>query len=235
MSMPSQFGYSAADQPTGPPRAQRNGPEPWRLGAAAAIVGIVVASVWLWGRPAGETASSLAAVTAEPWTAGQPPGKFDIVSVPAAMAAQLADPDGFGDVVASHDLPSGTFVTPALLVAPEAVSGATTVMRFVTDNGAWPPPGPRAGSRAVLATVLGGCAAEVATLVGGAGDSIVIQVDAPTAARLATAAEPGGLVAWPAPPDGWPMCSPSRAVSDTQWSQSSQGPHADLNRSLAGS
>ena len=209
MTLAGPSGYAGDDPPAGRGMPSR-GVEPWRLGAAALIVAAVVAAIWLWGRPDAVPPAALVAVSSEPWSAGQPPGAFEVIEVAAQLADQFADPDSIAGSVATHDIPSGTFVTPGLLGLEGDVSGALTAMRFVADTSAWPAPGPSAGSRAVVAGVLGGCALDVTTLAGGAEGSIVVRVDAPGAARYANAAELDGLVVWPAPPDGWPECrSPS--------------------------
>ncbi len=209
MTLAGPSGYAGDDPPPGRGMPSR-GVEPWRLGAAALIVAAVVAAIWLWGRPNAEPPAALVAVASEPWTAGQPPGAFEVVEVAAQLADQFADPDSIAGSVATHDIPSGTFVTPGLLGLAGDVSGALTAMRFAADTTSWPAPGPRAGSRAVVAGVLGGCALDVTTLAGGAEGSIVVRVDAPGAARYANAAELDGLVVWPAPPDGWPECRSPR-------------------------
>lgn len=183
--------------------------EPWRLAVSALIVVVVVAAIWLWGRPHREPPRALVAVTAEAWFAGQPPGAFEAAEVPQEVSAQFADPDSIAGSIAAFDVPAGTFVTPALLGTAAAASGAHTVMRLSADTSAWPEPGPGAGSRAVVAGVLGGCALDVTTLAGGAEGSIVVRVDPADAARYAHAAELDGLVVWPAPPDGWPACRPA--------------------------
>ena len=206
MSMDTHFAYPAQEPQTAVPRVPRLGLEPWRLGAAAAVVGIVVCALWLWGRPRSELPQVLVAVTAETWVAGQPPGAFDVVTLPPDVATRFVEPDIIADRVVAHHVPAGTFVTPALLTVAAESAGSTTAMRFAADTTAWPPPGPRAGSHSVVSTVLGGCAIEVSTLLGGADDSIVVRVDQQSAARIAAAAEPDGLVVWPAPPDGWPQC-----------------------------
>lgn len=210
MTLAGPAGYAGDDQPPGRGGLARHGPEPWRLGAAVLIVATVVAAIWLWGRPHAAPPAALVAVASEPWTAGQPPGAFEVIEVAAQLADQLADPDSIAGSVATHDIPSGTFVTPGLLGLAGDVSGALTAMRFAADTTAWPAPGPSAGSRAVVSGVLGGCALDVTILAGGAEGSIVVRVDAPGAARYANAAELDGLVVWPAPPEGWPECrSPS--------------------------
>ena len=215
MTLASSSGYAGDDQPPGVGGLPRHGPEPWRLGAAALIVATVVAAIWLWGRPHTAPPAVLAAVTSEPWTAGQPPGAFELVEVAEQIAEQLADPASIPGSVATHDIPPGTFVTPALLGVPGDASGALAAIRFAADTSAWPAPGPSAGSRAVVAGVLGGCALDVTTLAGGAEGNIVVRLDAPGAARYANAAELDGLVVWPAPPDGWPECRSPRAGSGT--------------------
>lgn len=199
-------GYAVDDRSADRGGLPRQGPEPWRIGAAVLIVGAVVLAIWLWGRPHAEPPTALAAVASEPWTAGQPPGGFEIVEIAAQLADRFADPDSIATSVASHDIPPGTFVTPGLLGNPGDAMGGLTAMRFMADTSAWPDPGPRAGSRAVVAEVLGGCALDVTTLAGGAEGSIVAHVDAAGAARYARAVELDGLVVWPAPPDGWPEC-----------------------------
>lgn len=206
MTSPMATGYPGGDQSQGLAGLQRSGPEPWRIGAAALIVAVVVAAIWLWGRPQTVPSPALAAATAEAWRAGQPPGAFEVVEVPPHLAEQFADPDSIAGTVAAFDVPAGTFVTPALLGPAHSAEGAQTVMRFSADTAAWPEPGPRSGGRAVVAGVLGGCALDVTTLVGGAEGAIEVRVDAPAAARYARAAELDGLVVWPAPPDGWPEC-----------------------------
>ncbi|WP_428121547.1 hypothetical protein [Candidatus Poriferisodalis sp.] len=206
MSMAPQFGYPTEEQQPVARHVARPGVEPWRLAAAGAIVGVVVLAVWLWGRPDAEPPRALVAVTAEAWIAGQPPGSFEVVNVSAELATRLVEPDAIADRVVAHDVPAGTFVSPALLTSAERVTGAMTAMRFGVDASAWPSPGPRAGSNAVVSTVKGGCAIGVTTLLDGDDDSIVIRVDADEAARLAAAAQSDGLVVWPAPPDGWPEC-----------------------------
>lgn len=209
MTLAGSAGYAGDDPPPGRGMPSR-GVEPWRLGAAVLIVATVVAAIWLWGRPHAAPPATLAAVASEPWMAGQPPGAFEVIEVAAHLADQFADPDSIAGSVATHDLPSGTFVTPGLLGLAGDVSGTFTAMRFAADTTAWPAPGPSAGSRAVVSGVLGGCALDVTTLAGGAEGSIVVRVDAPGAARYANAAELDGLVVWPAPPEGWPECrSPS--------------------------
>ena len=210
MTLPSHSGYPAGEGHPAPPNLSRSGPEPWRFGAAALIVAIVVTAIWLWGRPRHEPVGVLSAVTAEAWTAGQPPGGFDVVDVPPEVALRLADPDTIAGNMVTHDVPVGTFVTPALLGSPDDTGGALTALRFAADTSAWPDPGPRAGSRAVVATALGGCAITETTLVGGSDGAVVVRVDAAGAARLAGAASIEGLVVWPAPPDGWPPCPPRR-------------------------
>ncbi len=199
-------GYAGDDRSADRGGLPRHGPEPWRIGAAVLIVGAVVLAIWLWGRPHAELPTALAAVASEPWTAGQPPGAFEVVVVAAQLADRFADPDSIATSVASHDIPPGTFVTPGLLGSPGDAIGDLTAMRFAADTSAWPEPGPRAGGRAVVASVLGGCALDVTTLAGGAEGSIVAHVDAAGAARYARAVELDGLVVWPAPPDGWPEC-----------------------------
>ena len=206
MSVDTHFAYPAQEPQTAVTRIPRSGFEPWRLGAAAAVVGIVVCALWLWGRPRSEPPLVLVAVTAETWIAGQPPTAFDVVTVPLDVATRFVEPDAIADRIVAHDVPEGTFVTPELLTSAAEAVGTTTVMRFVADTTAWPPPGPSAGSHAVVSTVLGGCAVEVSTLFDAAEDSIVVRVDPQGAAHIAAAAEPGGLVVWPSPPDGWPLC-----------------------------
>lgn len=202
--------YAGEEQPPGLAGLPRRGPEPWRVGAAALIVAVVLAAIWLWGRPQPEPPAVLVAVTAEAWLAGQPPSAFEVVEMPQGLAEQFVDPDSIAGSVAAFDVPMGTFVTPALLGPPESASGARAAMRFSADTSAWPEPGPSAGSRAVVAGVLGGCALDVTTLAGGAEGSIVVHVDPADAARYANAAELDGLVVWPAPPDGWPECRSAR-------------------------
>ncbi len=201
-------GFGSDDPAPASPGATRPGIEPWRVGVSAVIVAVVVAAIWLWGRPHQEPPQALAAVTSEAWLAGQPPGAFETVHVPVDLAGQFADPDLIASSIAAFDVPAGTFVTPALLGSPDAVIGANTVMRLRADTSAWPEPGPRAGSRAVVAGVLGGCALDVTTLAGGADGTIVVHVDAASAARYVRVADLDGLVVWPAPPDGWPACRP---------------------------
>lgn len=209
MTLSSHAVYPGTEGHGAPPIQARRGPEPWRIGAAVLIVVIVVAAIWLWGRPHPEPPRTLVAVTSEAWAAGQPPGEFDVTEVPEDVALRLADPDTIAGKLVTHDIPAGTFVVPALLGLPDDTAGSLTVLRFVADTSAWPVPGPRAGSHAVVATALGGCALEVATLAGGSEGAIVVRVDVVEAARLAGAASRDGLVVWPAPPDGWPECSPS--------------------------
>ncbi|MYD34353.1 MAG: hypothetical protein F4W98_10825 [Acidimicrobiales bacterium] len=198
--------YAGEEQPPGLAGLPRRGPEPWRVGAAALIVAVVLAAIWLWGRPQPAPPAVRVAVTAEAWLAGQPPGAFEVVEVPQALSEQLADPDSIAGSVAAFDMPAGSFVTPAMLGPSESTSGASAAIRFSADTSAWPEPGPNAGSRAVVAGVLGGCALDVTTLAGGAEGSIVVHVDPAGAARYANAAELDGLVVWPAPSEGWPEC-----------------------------
>jgi hypothetical protein len=188
------------------------------------IVAVVVAAVWLWGRPHREPPQALVAVTSAAWLAGQPPGAFDVAEVPQDLAGRFADPDSIAGSVVAFDVPVGTFVAPSLLGPPEAAAGARTVLRLSADTSAWPEPGPRAGSRAVVAGVLGGCALDVTTLAGGAEGSIVVHVDAAGAARYARAAELDGLVVWPAPPDGWPECRSTGAMGAVSSAYGSQAP-----------
>ena len=213
MTLPSHAGYTGDEQQAAVAGLPRRSPEPWRLGTALAIVAVVVAAIWLWGRPHAEPAQALVAVTSEAWMAGQPPGAFEVVGVPEALANWFAGPDAIAGRAVAHDVPAGTFVTPALLEAPQDVAGAVTLMQFAADTGAWPAPGPGAGNRAVVSTVLGGCAIDVTTLADGGDGRIVVRVDAPFAAHLAAAVELGGLVVWPAPPDGWPLCPSGRSTS----------------------
>ncbi len=210
--MSARPGFGPDDQAPALPGGQRAGVEPWRLGVAAVIVAVVVAAIWLWGRPHREPPPALVAVTSEAWLAGQPPGAFEVAGVPEGLAGRFVDPDSIAGSVVAFDVPAGTFVTEALLGPPDVAEGARTAIRLSADTSAWPEPGPRAGSRAVVAGVLGGCALDVTTLVGGAEGSIVVHLDAPGAARYARAAELDGLVVWPAPPDGWPGCRPAGAV-----------------------
>ncbi|MCY3950305.1 MAG: hypothetical protein OXF61_14030 [Acidimicrobiaceae bacterium] len=198
--------YAGEEQPPRPTGLSLGGLAPWRVGTAVLIVAIVLAAIWLWGRPQPHPPSVLAAVTSEAWLAGQPPGEFEVVEVPQGLSEQFADPDSIAGSVATFDVPMGTFVTPALLGPPESAAGARSVMRFGADTSAWPEPGPGAGSRAVVAGVLGGCALDVTTLAGGTQGSIVVHVDPADAALYASAAGLDGLVVWPAPPDGWPEC-----------------------------
>jgi len=206
VTSPAHPGFGTDDPAPASAGARRAAIEPWRIAVSAAIVAIVVAAIWLWGRPPGEPPHVPAAITAEAWLAGQPPSAFDAVMVPQEFSGHFADPDAIANSVAAFDVPAGTFVTPALLGPPESAFGARTVMRLSADTSAWPDPGPHAGSRAVVAGVLGGCALDVTTLAGGAEGSIVVHVDPAEAARYARAAELDGLVVWPAPPDGWPEC-----------------------------
>ena len=191
----------------------QRGPERWRLVAAGAIVAAVVAAIWLWGRPASSDATVLVAVTTEAWAAGQPPGAFDLVGVPPDIAARLAPPEAVLDSVVAHDAPEGTFVTSALLAEPADVEGAFTSLKFVAETGAWPSPGPQAGSHAVIATAFGGCALDVPTLADGGDGFVVVRLDPAGAGRYAAASELDGLVAWPAPPDGWPLCPQRRSTT----------------------
>lgn len=204
--MSSRPAIGPDDQALASPGATRPGIEPWRVGVSAVIVTVVVAAIWLWGRPHQAPPHALVAVTSEAWLAGQPPGAFEVAGVPQDLAGRFADPDSIAGSVVGFDVPAGTFVTPTLLGPPDAAAGARTALRLSADTSAWPEPGPRAGSRAVVSGVLGGCALDVTTLAGGADGSIVVHVDAESAARYASAAELDGLVVWPAPPDGWPEC-----------------------------
>ena len=222
--MSARPGFGPDDQAPVPPGGQRAGIEPWRLGVAAMIVAIVVAAIWLWGRPHREPPPVLVAVTSEAWLAGQPPGAFELAGVPQGLADQFAVPDSIAGSVVAFDVPAGTFVTPALLGPLDAAAGARTAMRLSADTSAWPEPGPRAGSRAVVSGVLGGCALDVTTLAGGAEGSIVVHVDAAGAARYARAAELDGLVVWPAPPDGWPQCRSAGAVGTVPSTFGSEAP-----------
>ena len=200
------------DQPaTAPSGGPRTGIEPWRLAVSAVIVAVVVAAIWLWGRPDPEPPRALVAVTSDAWLAGQPPGGFEVAEIPQELAGRFADPDSIAGSIVAFDAPAGTFVTAALLGPRDDVSEARTVMRFSADTSAWPEPGPGSGSLAVVAGVLGGCALDVTTLAGGAEGAIVVRVDAPDAARYARAAELDGLVVWPAPADGWPECRTATA------------------------
>ncbi len=217
--MPARPGFGVDDQASAAPGVAHSGIEPWRLGVAALIVAVVVAAIWLWGRPHRESPPALVAVTSEAWLAGQPPGAYEVAAVPQDLAGRFVDPDSIAGNVVAFDVPAGTFVTPALLGSPGAAAGAHTAIRLSADTSAWPEPGPRAGSRAVVAGVLGGCALDVTTLAGGADGSIVVHVDAAGAARYAHAAELDGLVVWPAPPDGWPECRPAGAGSSPMPSQ----------------
>lgn len=222
--MSARPGFGPDDQAPAPPGGHRAGIEPWRLGVAAMIVAIVVAAIWLWGRPHREPPPAFVAVTSEAWIAGQPPGAFELAGVPQGLADQFAVPDSIAGGVVAFDVPAGTFVTPALLGPPDAAAGARTAMRLSADTSAWPEPGPRAGSRAVVSGVLGGCALDVTTLAGGAEGSIVVHVDAAGAARYASAAELDGLVVWPAPPDGWPQCRSAGAVGTVPSTFGSEAP-----------
>ncbi len=222
--MPARPGFGVDDSASAPLGGQRAGIEPWRLGVAAVIVAVVVAAIWLWGRPHQEPPRALVAVTSEAWLAGQPPSAFEAVEIPQDLVGRFADPDAIAGSVVAFDVPAGTFVTPALLGSPGAAAGASTALRLSADTSAWPEPGPRAGSRAVVAGVLGGCALDVTTLAGGADGSIVVHVDAADAARYARAAELDGLVVWPAPPDGWPACRSTGATSTVPSAFSSQAP-----------
>lgn len=213
MTISSHAGYPGDDPHPIASGVTRTRFELWRLGTAAVIVASVIAAIWLWGRPHSEPPPVLVAITSEAWMAGQPPGAFEVAGVPADLAGQFADPDAIARNVVAYDVPAGTFVTPALLAEPDDVAGGLTVMRFGADTSAWPVPGPRAGSSAVVATVLGGCALEVSSLVSGGDGHIVVRVDVTGAARFAAAADLGGLVVWPAPPDGWPRCSEHRLSS----------------------
>lgn len=206
MTASTRPGFGSEEQVPAAPGITRHGIEPWRVGVSAVIVVVVVAAIWLWGRPHQATPRALVAVTSEAWLAGQPPGAFELAEIPVDLAERFAEPDSTAGSVVAFDVPAGTFVTPALLGPPEAVAGAKTVMRFSADTSAWPLPGPRAGSHAVVAGVLGGCALDVTTLAGGTEGSIVVELDAAGAARYARAADIDGLVVWPAPPDGWPEC-----------------------------
>ena len=234
--MPARPGFGVDDQALASPGGQRVGIEPWRLGVAAVIVAVVVAAIWLWGRPHREPPPVLVAVTSEAWLAGQPPGAFEVAGVPQDLAGRFVDPDSIAGNVVAFDVPAGTFVTPALLGSPGAAVGAHTAIRLSADTSAWPEPGPRAGSRAVVAGVLGGCALDVTTLAGGADGSIVVHVDAAGAARYARAAELDGLVVWPAPPDGWPECRPAGAGSSPMPSSQfgGQAPYGGGSQTLPG-
>lgn len=245
--MPARPGFGVDDQASAAPGVAHSGIEPWRLGVAAVIVAVVVAAIWLWGRPHREPPPALVAVTSEAWLAGQPPGAFEVAAVPQDLAGRFVDPDSIAGNVVAFDVPAGTFVTPALLGSPGAAAGAHTAIRLSADTSAWPEPGPRAGSRAVVAGVLGGCALDVTTLAGGADGSIVVHVDAAGAARYAHAAELDGLVVWPAPPDGWPECRPAGAGSSPmpsqqfggqapygRGSQTQSGPRSDAQWGLGG-
>lgn len=223
--MSARPGFGPDEQAPVPRGGQRAGIEPWRLGVAAVIVAVVVAAIWLWGRPHREPPPTLVAVTSETWLAGQPPGAFEVAGVPQALAGRFVDPDSIAGNVVAFDVPAGTFVTPALLGPLGAASGANTAIRLSADTSAWPEPGPQAGSRAVVASVLGGCALDVTTLAGGAEGSIVVHVDAAGAARYARAAELDGLVVWPAPPDGWPQCRSAGAAGTVPSTFGSEAPY----------
>ena len=191
----------------------QRGPERWRLVAAGVIVAAVVGAIWLWGRPSSSDATVLVAVTTEAWAAGQPPGGFEVVSVPPDIAARLAPPEAVPGSVSAHDVAEGTFVTSALLAEPADVEGAFTSLKFVAETSAWPSPGPQAGSHAVIATAFGGCALDVTTLADGGDGFIVVRLDAAGTGHYAAASELDGLVAWPAPPDGWPLCPQRRSAT----------------------
>ena len=215
MNVPPNPGFLSDEGPVpaaAPDRARAR-IEPWRLGVATLIVAVVVAAIWLWGRPEREQSEAMVAVTSQAWLAGQPTGAFELVSVPSELGDQFARPEVVAASIAAYDIPEGSFVTPALLAEPDSTAGELTTIRFEAVTSAWPAPGPRAGAVAVVSAVLGGCALDVATLAGGDEGEIVVRVDHFDAARLAEAASLGGLVVWPAPPDGWPLCPQHRPAA----------------------
>ena len=123
-----------------------------RFAAAGAVVLLVAASVWLWGRDAPEQPSVAVVATSQPWAAGRVPGAYVEVQAPRQLAAMLVAPDDLAGMVAVTDIAAGVILSPRMLMPAETETGLTTstVFKLTVDTSLWPEPGPAAGDTAVF-------------------------------------------------------------------------------------
>lgn len=188
----------------------------WRMMAAAVVVALVAAVVWVGGRSGTTAAPVGVVVTVEEWAPGSQ-GAWVTVPVPEGVSGLLVRPEDLEGRVAAVRLPDGVIVPSGLLADPadvalvdvepdEADEGSgvgLTRWSLGVDASLWPPPGPTAGDMAVFATERGGCAVAVLPLREASGGSVVLDVGQHLGRLLLEAP----LSIWPAPTEGsWPVC-----------------------------
>ncbi len=210
--------------------------EPWRLLLAVMVVAAVAAVLWLWGRPPNDPPQADVVVTNQYWPQGAEPTGFQLVRLPADIAARFVDPLALVGKVAAVDIPPGVYVSASQLTDkfpvgndgnasdngdnaggpnPNNRQAEITHMNFAADFSAWPLTPPSAGDWAVIATKKGGCALHVLRLAGVAGGAVVLAVDPGLAAELAEITRLNPLVLWKSPAAGWPACRGGRVAPFT--------------------
>lgn len=176
-----------------------------RFAAAALVVVLVAASVWLFGRPEPPEPVVQVVAAAEDWGARREPGGFVTVEMPQSAAALFVTPAELPGRVPAVAVPAGTVLSRALLADPGtamATDPSTALLAVAVDPSLWPDPGPAAGATGVLAAEPGGCAAAVLPIVSAGDGSVVVEAGHELAARLG----PAVWWIWESPAAGWPGC-----------------------------
>ena len=191
-------------------RGIRLSPRALRFAAAGLVVLLVAVSVWLFGRPPPPPRTVAVVAATEAWPAGQEPGDFTTIEVPASASGLFVTPAGLDGRVPAVPIAAGVVLSPALLADPAAAASdpEAALVAVSVDLSLWPAPGPAPGDTAVLARHPGGCATAVLPVLATTETRLVVEANPERAALLASTDE---WVAWKSPTAGWPNCEPTPA------------------------
>ncbi len=215
--------------------------EPWRLLLALAVVGAVVSTLWLWGRPQGAAPQTAVVVTSEYWFAGTEPAGFHLAQLPTEIASRFLEPAELVGRIAAVDIPPGVYVAATQLSDNDVADGAgegsgeTTFMNFGANYEPWWPTPPAVGDWAVVATKQGGCALHVLQLAGVGDSTVTFAVDHSLAVELSEVARLQSLVLWKSPTQGWPACDGDRVAPVNSSSPASPSSPASSSSSSSSS
>lgn len=154
-----------------------------RILLTAATLVVVVAAMALTGGLVGRgpepEPSVVAVLVTEPWVAGQPPGAWAPVLVPARLAGVGVSPEALAGegVVVARDLPADVLLRSADVTDTATQDPTRLVTPVEAEFRGWPAEGATAGAEAMLVDTTRGCAVHVMTLLGVSDTSVDVAAD----------------------------------------------------------